>query len=109
MCVSLVGLSGSVIYRNKTKSGAAELESGLYFDLQAKRSAMSDIQDWYRSIPQITRYWFTGTVVVPLAGRFGLFSPWWMVLEWTLLIHKFQARASTFRSIKRFFGGLSAR
>ena len=31
-----------------------------------------DFSDWYKSIPQITRYWFTGSVIVPLAARFGL-------------------------------------
>lgn len=51
---------------------------------------MSDLQDWYHSIPQITKYWFTGTVVLPLLGRFGLINPYYMVLEWTLFFSKFQ-------------------
>uniref|UniRef100_A0A914ZPE4 Derlin n=1 Tax=Parascaris univalens TaxID=6257 RepID=A0A914ZPE4_PARUN len=46
--------------------------------------------DWYRSVPEITRYWFTGTTVMPLLGRFGLFSPYYMLLEWHLFFYKFQ-------------------
>ena len=51
---------------------------------------MTDIGDWYRGIPEMTKYWFTGSVVLPLLGRFGLFSPYFMAIEWNLLIYKFQ-------------------
>ncbi|VDM42646.1 unnamed protein product [Toxocara canis] len=51
---------------------------------------MADFGDWYRSVPEITRYWFTGTTVLPLLGRFGLFSPYYMLLEWHLFFYKFQ-------------------
>lgn len=51
---------------------------------------MSDIGDWYRTIPEITKYWFTGSVILPLLGRFGLFNPYYMVLEWNLLVYRFQ-------------------
>jgi len=52
--------------------------------------AENDFAVWYRSVPQISRYWFTATVVLPLLGRLGLFSPYWMVLEYTLFVKKFQ-------------------
>jgi len=51
---------------------------------------MSDFGIWYRSIPQITRYWFTGATVIPLLGRFGFFSPYLMLLDWSLFFNKFQ-------------------
>jgi len=51
---------------------------------------MTDIGDWYRGIPEMTKYWFTGSVVLPLLGRFGLFNPYYMAIEWNLLIYKFQ-------------------
>ncbi|VBB28649.1 unnamed protein product [Acanthocheilonema viteae] len=51
---------------------------------------MSEFSDWYFGVPEITRYWFTGSVVLPLLGRFGLFSPYLMLLEWNLFFHKFQ-------------------
>ncbi|CAK8682423.1 unnamed protein product [Clavelina lepadiformis] len=50
----------------------------------------SDIGDWYRSIPQISKYWFTASVVVPLAARFGVFSGWWLILDFYQFINKFQ-------------------
>uniref|UniRef100_A0A0R3RZ64 Derlin n=1 Tax=Elaeophora elaphi TaxID=1147741 RepID=A0A0R3RZ64_9BILA len=51
---------------------------------------MSEFSDWYFGVPEITRYWFTGSVILPLLGRFGLFSPYLMLLEWNLFFHKFQ-------------------
>lgn len=51
---------------------------------------MSEFSDWYFGVPEITRYWFTGSVVLPLLGRFGVFSPYLMLLEWNLFFHKFQ-------------------
>jgi derlin-1 len=51
---------------------------------------MSDFSDWYGSIPQITKYWFTTAVVFPLLGRFGLISPYLMYLDWELFFRKFQ-------------------
>lgn len=52
--------------------------------------ASNDIGDWYRSIPQITKYWFTGSVVVPLIGRLGILSPQWFILDFNHFFYKFQ-------------------
>jgi len=52
--------------------------------------ASNDIGDWYRGIPQITKYWFTGSVVVPLMGRMGLLNPRWMILDFSSFIYSFQ-------------------
>ncbi|XP_050399051.1 derlin-1 [Patella vulgata] len=52
--------------------------------------ASNDIGDWYRSIPPITKYWFTGSIILPLAGRIGLLSPMWMILHFESFIYKFQ-------------------
>lgn len=52
--------------------------------------ASNDIGDWYRGIPQITKYWFTGSVVVPIAARFGLLNAQWLVLLFELVVYKFQ-------------------
>lgn len=51
---------------------------------------MGDFGEWYRSIPLITRYWFTASTVIPLLGRFGFFSPYLMLLDWELFFYKFQ-------------------
>ncbi|KAK0426533.1 hypothetical protein QR680_009757 [Steinernema hermaphroditum] len=50
---------------------------------------MSDFGDWYRSVPEITRYWLTGSVVASLLGRIGMFSPYTMHLDWQLFATKF--------------------
>ncbi|KAF7708114.1 hypothetical protein HF521_017171 [Silurus meridionalis] len=34
-----------------------------------------DIGDWFRSVPFITRYWFAGSILMPLIGKLGLISP----------------------------------
>jgi len=51
--------------------------------------ASNDFGDWYRSIPQITRYWFSGSVILPLMGKIGIFSPLTMILDYYLLIYNF--------------------
>lgn len=52
--------------------------------------ASNDFSMWYRSIPQISRYWFTGSVVLPLIGKLGLISPLFCILSYELIFHHFQ-------------------
>lgn len=51
--------------------------------------APNELSDWYWGVPQLTRYWFTGSVVLPLIGRIGLVSPYSMVLMWDKLAYSF--------------------
>jgi len=51
---------------------------------------MGDFSEWFHSIPLITRYWFAGSILIPLLGRLGFFSPYFMLLDWNLLFNKFQ-------------------
>lgn len=41
---------------------------------------MSDLGDWFRSVPFFTRYWLALTVGFTLAGRIGIFRPHTMIL-----------------------------
>lgn len=50
----------------------------------------SDFSDWYKNVPQITRYWFTGSVALPLICRFGIISPQYLVLFFQQFLYKFQ-------------------
>jgi len=50
---------------------------------------MSDLGDWYRSVPRFTRAWFTGTVTLTLLGRFGLLNPLNLILLYDA-VKKFQ-------------------
>ena len=49
----------------------------------------TDIQDWFKSLPVFTRYWFGGTLLFSLLGRFGLLYPEWLILSWETFITKF--------------------
>jgi len=52
--------------------------------------ASSDIGDWYRNIPMMTKYWFTGSVALPLVGKLGLVSAMSMILDFHSFIYRFQ-------------------
>lgn len=54
---------------------------------------MSDLGDWFRSIPLITRYWFAGSIALPLIGKLGLVSPVYLFLWPDAFINRFQVRA----------------
>lgn len=51
---------------------------------------MSDIGDWFKSIPTITRFWFVGSVALPFIGKFGFISPMYLVLFPRDFFNKFQ-------------------
>ncbi|KRY31445.1 Derlin-1, partial [Trichinella spiralis] len=52
--------------------------------------AENDFSRWYRSVPEITRYWFSGTVVLPMLVRFRLLDSYWLFLDYDLVFHKLQ-------------------
>ncbi|XP_034031299.1 derlin-1-like [Thalassophryne amazonica] len=51
---------------------------------------MSEFGDWFRSVPFITRFWFAGSVAVPLIGRFGLINPRHLILWPEYFFRRFQ-------------------
>jgi derlin-1 len=51
--------------------------------------AGGDIQDWFKSLPIFTRYWFGLTVLFTLLGRFSILSPSWLVLTWEYFAYNF--------------------
>lgn len=51
---------------------------------------MSDFSDWYNTIPQVTRYWFTSAIVIPLLGRIGIIPARLMYLDWNLFWNNFE-------------------
>lgn len=52
--------------------------------------ASNDLSNWFQSIPQVTRYWFAGSLALPLLGRFGLIQPMWCILHWPSFWQRFQ-------------------
>ena len=65
-----------------------------------------DIQDWFKSLPLFTRYWFGGTILFTLLGRFGLLQPAWLVLYLEPLIYRFQV-SNEMKIFERRVGALS--
>jgi len=61
----------------------------------------NDIGLWFRSIPDITRYWFAGSIIFPLAGRFGILNYFDMILDYAF-ISRFQV-LTFFLNSKHFF------
>lgn len=53
-------------------------------------AASNDLGQWYKSIPLVTRAWFTSAAAVPLAARLGLVSPMSLILDIGLVIRRFQ-------------------
>ncbi|XP_061919540.1 derlin-1 [Entelurus aequoreus] len=50
---------------------------------------MSDIGDWFKSIPLITRGWFAASIAVPLVGKLGLVDPQNLMLRPDLFFSRF--------------------
>lgn len=57
---------------------------------------MSDIGDWFRSIPFITRYWFAASIAVPLIGKLGLVDIRNLLLFPEMIFSRFHVSVSWF-------------
>lgn len=53
-------------------------------------STSNDLGQWYKSIPPITRVWFTASIIVPFAARLGIVKPQHLVLFVQPIIKNFQ-------------------
>ena len=49
-----------------------------------------DTQQWFKSLPIVTRYWFGITLVLTVAGNFGILSPYYYVFVWKNIVNKFE-------------------
>ena len=47
------------------------------------------IQDWIKSLPIFTKYWFGGTVLFSLFGRFSILYHYWLIVTWDTFISRF--------------------
>ena len=66
-------------------SSVIQITDKIWSDLRMPGGG-SDIQDWFKSLPLFTRYWFGGTVLFTLLGRFSLLNPHWLILTWEYFI-----------------------
>ena len=55
-------------------------------------AAIMDPQEWYATMPKVTRFLFTGALVTTLAGNFGLVSPYTLLLNFSAIYNKFEVR-----------------
>ena len=60
----------------------------IWKDFRDSNMAGGDIQEWFKSLPIFTRYWFGLTVAFTLLGRFSLLNPHWLMLTWDTFITK---------------------
>lgn len=51
---------------------------------------MSDPAEWYRSLPPFTKGYFTASVATTLLSTLGVISPYYLYLDFDLVIGKFQ-------------------
>ncbi|XP_063218216.1 derlin-1 [Bacillus rossius redtenbacheri] len=51
---------------------------------------MSDIGEWFKSVPLFTRYWFALSIGFSLVARLGIVNPYYLYLVPDLFIQKFQ-------------------
>ena len=61
----------------------------LFFSIEIM-SASNDLGQWYKSIPPITRSWFTASIIVPVATRLGLVRAQNLVLFVQPVVKNFQ-------------------
>ena len=67
----------------------------------------NDIGDWFRSIPIVSRWWFTLSIAFPLLGRIGLLHIYYMILDFQLVVYKFQVSNSfSYRLSLNFTSGI---
>ena len=59
-------------------------------------SASNDLGQLFKSIPPITRTWFSASIIVPVAARLGLVRPQNLVLFIEPIVRQFQVRSGYF-------------
>lgn len=52
--------------------------------------AENDLGIWFRSIPIVTRWWFSLSIVFPLLGKLGLINGYYMILDYHSIVSRFQ-------------------
>lgn len=52
--------------------------------------AENELGVWFRSIPIVTRWWFSLSIIFPLLGRLGLINGMYMILDYASIVHRFQ-------------------
>lgn len=68
-------------------------------------------QDWFQSLPYVTRMWFGASLIITVATNFGIFSPMQMIFIWPAIYNKFELwrLATSFLFVGSFdFGTLIA-
>lgn len=61
---------------------------------------MAEFSTWYNTIPKFTRYWLTATVGISLGAKLGIVPTYYLFLESSLVLQKFQV--SNFSAQSRF-------
>ena len=51
---------------------------------------MSEIQQWWDSLPKVTKVLFAGSFTFTLAAGFGLLAPQWLILDFGAIYRHFE-------------------
>jgi hypothetical protein len=54
-----------------------------------------DLESWWRNLPPVTKFLFSGMFTITLAANFGLISPMYLVLDFTSIYKKFEVWLSS--------------
>lgn len=49
-----------------------------------------NVADWFRSLPFVTRYWFSATVATTFAANFEIIRPVMLIWDWHQVSSKFE-------------------
>ena len=63
--------------------------------------AENDLGIWFRSIPIVTRWWFSLSIVFPLLGKLGLINGYYMILDYHSIVSRFQVRCFNYLQSKK--------
>lgn len=53
-----------------------------------------ELENWWRTLPPVTRFLFTGMFVLTLAANFGLVNPMYLILDFNHLYRRFEVSLS---------------
>ena len=51
---------------------------------------MTDIETWFKGLPEFSKYWLTSALVATCVTSFGIFNPYLIILDFNLIYKRFE-------------------
>ncbi len=80
----------SARYVHILNSYITSLTLSLYPTLPHKQTMADGLQEWWNSLPMVTKYLFALSFGLTLAANFGLINPYLLVLDWKKVFYGFE-------------------